>query len=199
MKVFKSVIIAGLLALIMSGLTACLGGSQQSPMGNSLSLGAPQGSAVATSTLAPASRPTKLIPATISSTSVDERKKMCKFGEQCWVRVGANPFTGAIDDYLKRTSAPDWAKAQWRDQVVGNRGRTVTMPDGTLYRDQIYSVAGDHRVWRNVRQAVGRSLTGPLYKAEKDGAVHYLFMPAKSDGGCDNYSWLSDESASTLR
>jgi hypothetical protein len=188
-------------AMGLVGCESLRGSSQQSSMGQSQGLGTPRGGAPLAPS-APANQPVALTPASASTTSATERSRSyCKPGENCWARVGANPFTGTIDDYLKHkdANAPAWAKAQWRDQVVGNRFRTVSMPDGALYRDQIYSANGDHRIWKNVRQAVGRTLRGPLYKAEQGGVVHYLFLPAKSDGGCDNFSWLADESVSLIR
>ncbi len=122
------------------------------------------------------------------------KQNFCKAGENCWRHVGRSPFTPkgssvkGIDEYLALSSADPDIKAQWRDQVVGNRGVSATMPDGTLYEEQVYTSGGKHVLWRNVRQSIGRDLPGYIYTARKGGYKHVLFLPPKDLEGCDNFS-----------
>ena len=115
-----------------------------------------------------------------------------KAGENRWVRVGANPFSGTPEEGLKLLSYPPEVQKLFRERMAEHRGEHVAMADGTLYRAQVYSVAGEHKVWRNVRQALGRNLSGMLYTVTHEGKTYRLFYPPKAEGGCDNLSDVAD-------
>lgn len=118
-----------------------------------------------------------------------------KLGENKWVRVGGNPFTGTPEEGLKLLGYSPKVAKLFLGRIKERRGEYIAMPDGTLYVAQVYSVGKNHRVWRNVRQEIGAPLKGMLYTVELDGVTYRLFYPPKGDGGCDNYSRLAEESA----
>ena len=115
-----------------------------------------------------------------------------KDGENRWVRIGANPFTGTLEEGLKLLGYPSEVQKLFLQRMAEHRGEHVAMADGTLYRSQVYSVAGAHKVWRNVRQALGRNLPGILYTMTHEGKTYRLFYPPKAEGGCDNLSDVAD-------
>lgn len=118
-----------------------------------------------------------------------------KSGENRWVSVGRNPFTGTPEEGLELLGYSPKVAKLFLERIKERRGEYIAMPDGTLYVAQVYSVDKNHRVWRNVRQEIGHPLKGMLYTVELDGVTYRLFYPPKDDGGCDNYSRLAEESA----
>ena len=112
-----------------------------------------------------------------------------------WIKVGVNPYTGTTAEALKELGYSTELQAKFLDAIESRRGLSVKMPDDVVYRKQIFSVGGKHKVWGNVRQKLGKTLDGVLYRVEHAGAFHFLFYPPKDDGGCDNWSIMDTAEA----
>ncbi len=176
--------------LALMGLTLSLGACGTSNAQHNAQIAAMQAriNALEAQQHAPPPAQQQVAPAPIRSTPVAAGP--CRPGNNCWVRLGASPFMGSFDDAMKLITAPEEVKKMWKDQVVGQRGVPAEMPDGTVYKEQVYTSNGVHVKWTNVEQALGYKLKGVMYTAVVGDMIYDLFIPPKTSGGCDNWSPL---------